>query len=246
MFATQAETKKMSLQDRANVNIVRIGVAWTRAAAYWAGQAEDKICQLCNEVDEASDHVCKCSALKARQKEMDKELAEIDPDLLPAPIKHGIAPAMSLGPKEAFWADLTDKHKFNQKQRKFCRRDGGLKTDDNIKEIVDKLSGEKNITAREVMQNLLAPGPDSEDLPMPERIEGMPPMDPHVYSDGSVHNPTSMHWNIWRGGRFLAEKRDGQGPVDISRAEAYAPRTGAVGDEDVGRLREPHQQLDQV
>ena len=33
-MATQAETKKMSLQDRANLNIVRIGAAWTRTAAF--------------------------------------------------------------------------------------------------------------------------------------------------------------------------------------------------------------------
>ena len=45
--ATEAMANKMEPGDRTTLDIVRTGWAWTRVAAYWPGQVDDKTCQLC-------------------------------------------------------------------------------------------------------------------------------------------------------------------------------------------------------
>ena len=85
---------KLDDEDRMILDITRTGAAWTRTAAFWAGQADEKTCQLCGEEEEHSWHFWTCKALKEERNEADKDLANIDPEKLPLPIRHGIAPAM--------------------------------------------------------------------------------------------------------------------------------------------------------
>ena len=51
-------------EDRMILDLVRTGAARTMTAAYWAGQAETKICQLCNEEEEHSWQFWTCKVLK--------------------------------------------------------------------------------------------------------------------------------------------------------------------------------------
>ena len=67
--ATENLPKQMSAEDRLKLDIVRTGSTWTRTASYWAGQVDDKVCQLCLEDDEDANHV----RGKARQGEGEGE-----------------------------------------------------------------------------------------------------------------------------------------------------------------------------
>ena len=85
--ATEAMAKTMDPEDRNTLDIVRPGSAWNRVAAYWSGQVEDKTCQLCLEGEEDANHFWKCKALENARREADKDIAELNPDDLPNPIK---------------------------------------------------------------------------------------------------------------------------------------------------------------
>ena len=56
------------------------------------------------------------------------------------------------------------------------------------------------------MQVLLQPK-GCEELPAPEWVEGKPPDKPNVYSDGSVKNPKSTHWQIGGVGVWWPDRR---------------------------------------
>ena len=64
-----------------------------------------------------------------------------------------------------------------------------------MRKIINKCG--KETTAREVMQSILAEEA-GEDIPLPQRVnEGEPPLNPNVYSDGSLKNPgVGPHWMI--------------------------------------------------
>ena len=47
MDATEEGIKKMQEEDRLTIDITRTGSTWTRSAADWSGQQDDKICQVC-------------------------------------------------------------------------------------------------------------------------------------------------------------------------------------------------------
>ena len=83
------------------LNVVRTGSTWTTEAAYWAGQAEDQLCEVCNE-KELSDHIWTYKALADKRRQTDVELAEINLDWLHLAIKHGVAPAMKANPDGTF------------------------------------------------------------------------------------------------------------------------------------------------
>ena len=88
---------------------MRTGSAWNRVAAYWSGQVEDRICQLCLEGEENANHFWKCKSLEQVRKDADKDIAALDPDDLPNPIKQGIAPALGASSCGTFWGDCQRK-----------------------------------------------------------------------------------------------------------------------------------------
>ena len=55
--ATKAATKKLQVQERTTLNIIRSGSAWSRTASYWAGKADDKNCTLCGHEEDSPDHL---------------------------------------------------------------------------------------------------------------------------------------------------------------------------------------------
>ena len=69
----------------------------TAESDYWAGQAAAKTCPLCKEQDEGSDHFWRCRALEKERLEIDEEIATVNPDVFPAALRHGIAPALAAG-----------------------------------------------------------------------------------------------------------------------------------------------------
>ena len=123
------------------VNIVRTGSDWTAEAAYWAGQKADKRCVLCDQADEETDHMWRCTALHPYREAIDKDLAKVDPDFLPAAVRHGIAPALNADPKDLFWVNERDPPTCrgtcgsflgNQEARRLCGKDPDVSVDTDI------------------------------------------------------------------------------------------------------------------
>ena len=92
--ATNVKLKGATDDDYTILNITRTGSTWTRVAAYKAGQEDNPNCRLCGEREE-SDHMWTCTELKEDRQAADEELAALNPEILHAAIKHGVAPAMS-------------------------------------------------------------------------------------------------------------------------------------------------------
>ena len=79
-FATEGEHKgKLKEDDKLTLSIMRAGSAWTRVATFWTGKTDDGLCQLCLEEEETADHVWRCRRLEEKTKELDRDLADIDP-----------------------------------------------------------------------------------------------------------------------------------------------------------------------
>ena len=77
--ALERINKDLSPEQRTTLDITRTGASWNRTAAFWAGQAEDKMCQLCNEAEEKSDHSWYCKPLQEKRIETDAQLAQTKP-----------------------------------------------------------------------------------------------------------------------------------------------------------------------
>ena len=153
--ATEEGARKMSPDERMNLDIARTGSSWTRVAAYWAGQADDKVCQMCMEDEENAGHFWKCKKLEEARREADKELAEINPDILPHPVKQGIAPALSANSCCTFWGADKGEEGISEKHWKMIGGDADRKVDPAIK---GKMSSfDPRTKAREVMQVQLQP-----------------------------------------------------------------------------------------
>jgi len=90
--------KHLTDKELTNVNMARTGSAWDRNTAFWAGQAEEQECIICGE-KENGDHVWTCKELEEERKEVDEDIAKLDPEKLPASVKQGVAPAMIANPR---------------------------------------------------------------------------------------------------------------------------------------------------
>ena len=198
---------KMDYEDRMILDITRTGAAWTRTAAFWAGQADDKTCQLCGEEEEHSWHSWTCKALKEERNEADKDLANIDPEKLPMPIRHGIAPAMGAKGATTFWGTSEDNMGEDQITEEQMRMMGGCmenELEETIREEMQRFP--IDITAREYIQ-FKADEKGKCNLPMPRNEDEMPPEEHNVHTDGSLHNPTSRHWQVGGMGIFWPDRK---------------------------------------
>ena len=218
-IATRGKTNDLDEADRQILDIVRTGSSWNRVAAYWSGQAEDKQCVLCQAGDEGPTHFWSCPALEEARRRADSALSEIPPDVLPNPIKVGIAPAMSCCPGGLFWMH-TPPEGMTGDQAVLCGQNGDRQFDEPVAQLLEQ---SKDFTAREVMQNLVSQG-DRCNAPINnKRIEQLPPPEPNVFPDGSVINPRSLHWQIGGMGLWWPDRNeDSQPRNDAERTLANA------------------------
>ena len=79
------------------------GSIWTRVATFWTGKSDDKLCQLCLEEEETPNHFWKCKRLRAKAKELDEELSEVDPAIFANSMLIGVAPAMNGDTRKTYW-----------------------------------------------------------------------------------------------------------------------------------------------
>ena len=100
----------------------------------------------------------RCRCLKEKAKELDKELAEVDPSSLTNSMMIGVAPAMAGETRLAYWG--TDPDENWSKETKKMMGCYARKPDEAIKEMMEKMG--EGMTARMVMQNLIA-APEKEE-----------------------------------------------------------------------------------
>ena len=114
-------------------------------------------------------------------------------EILPPAVRYGIAPAMNADPRRMYWGG--DKHvEAGKEVKEFCGCDSKFEMKSwDVKEVLKKIDGEA--TARELVQHFTTMY-DGEDLALPERAKGDMPMEPNVYTDGSMLNPSVYDWQI--------------------------------------------------
>ena len=145
----------------------------TRVATFWTGKADDRMCQLCLEEEETADHVWRCRCLQEKTKELDKDLAEIDPGKLANSMLIGVAPAMDGDTRKTYWGTEPD-----ESWSKSTRRMMGCYSkyaNETVKHIIERV--ETGMPARMVMQSLIAApekneaqgGPRSRKVPKEEK-----------------------------------------------------------------------------
>ena len=107
-YATSGHMKEIDNEGLMQLNLVRTGSLWTKSTAYWTGRDEAKTCCICME-DETAEHIIwRCKPLEKKRKEADSILAAINCKLLPAPVRHGIAPALKAAMPGTFWGTTGD------------------------------------------------------------------------------------------------------------------------------------------
>ena len=117
---------------------IRTGSAWTQKAAYLAGQVESPICKLCGVTAEDSDHFWYCDSMKGYGQERNAFVAGINPDVWPAPIRHGIAPALAADFRLCFWG-VGPHREMPQCCRQLCGLEEHRATEENIKKWAERL-----------------------------------------------------------------------------------------------------------
>ena len=85
-------------------------------------------------------------------------MAELNPNDLPNPIRHGIAPAMKANPCKTFWGALIEGATLIQDKWLGVRAKKDF--EGNVAEIFQKTEGCDQLTARELVQHYTEPKPD--------------------------------------------------------------------------------------
>ena len=103
----KGEISKVNDEDKTLLNIVRSGSTWTANTAYWANHTDTTMCRRCGKEKETAEHIhWYCTALQKQRADADKALGCCNPDMLPQPVKHGIAPAMGADPRMPYWGNF--------------------------------------------------------------------------------------------------------------------------------------------
>ena len=123
-----------------------------------------------------------------RRQEVDSILAAIKCELLPAPIRHGIALALKVAIPGTFWGTTGDELPVEARKRCGCDERDGKHLPETFKDMP------RQLTAIECMQGATARSEDMTKLPLPPKVQGMPPEDPNGYIDGSYINSAGNFW----------------------------------------------------
>ena len=202
-------TKQMKDTDRAALDLVRTGSTWHKTAAFWAGHCDSRLCELCGQEDERSDHFWRCTALSEKRTQVDAALAEIDPEVLPPAVRHGIPPVLSAGITGTYWNQDPEGQKKQMYDALPPRQKEMLGVDTTAKLpiwVQDQMMGiQPRVTAKQQMQKSIG-NQSCGCLPLPKRAEGCLPRDPNCFADGSMQQPQRRYlhlgsFGVWWPGR---------------------------------------------
>ena len=91
-----------------------------------------------------------------------------------------------------FWGtEEEEENKYTEKKMRLLGACMAKEINDDIREEMQKMP--IFITAREYIQHKVDEEGETK-LSAPQSEEGTPPEMPNVYTDGSLHSPTSRHW----------------------------------------------------
>ena len=205
VYATNAKHKEEAPQEQKLVlRLMQSGSNWTKAVTARTGRRDtvmhDHYCDLCKTMREGTDHIWFCPKLQAKAKEIDADIAGLNPEVFPPALRKGVAVAMNANPRCTYWGGEPDRMwTADLKKLLGCRPVTELSK--HSKELVEKLEATEDpagCTAREVMEDLMAPQ-DGVRYFMPsikQKVEEVAPAEPNGYSDGSLKNNKGLFWAV--------------------------------------------------
>ena len=110
------------------------GATWDRTMTSKFGYNEN-VCELCGIPDAQITHTCwHCPALKQQHEKLISEVCpNLQVDLLPVAMLHGIAPAMAEPPNHSYWGCKLEISDIKTKRVLGCRRVSTVTCDAKIK-----------------------------------------------------------------------------------------------------------------
>ena len=183
--ATRGNPKLHDEEDSSRLRILQSGGAWGKEALHAIDRAEDMQCDLCGAAKQSPEHTSfYCNhpeVVKARQN-ADFEISNLNPDLLPAHIKLGIATVMSPYDFTTYWGDHWDTIDASIAHLMGVR--GAMQHESRAQQMIDEhllVFGDPRIdptcskpNARILMQNLKAPDIEHT-FNLPGMVHGKPP-----------------------------------------------------------------------
>ena len=173
--------------------------SWANQKLYEAGVCESPARDLCGCVSQTTTHLmCDCPALDDARRQGQELLGEVAFVDLPACLQRGLPPALALTCERTFWGQ--DPKSFSTGQAQMgCHASKGV-----IKELRDKLDSadrsDQPVVARNSVLNLK--GPFGNETVSPPACFSSPPLEPNVFTDGGVLNPTSPAYSLGSFGIF--------------------------------------------
>ena len=145
-----------------------------------SGQKDDKFCQNCFEADGDAGHFWTCKAFKEAREKADPDLAAMPPDLIPPPVKQGIAHSMSANRCGIFLGKLERPDGTGDDQWQALGAKNAKGAHDSIRQKIANF--DPRVKAREAVQAQLGKKGEQE-IPKPQWINEKPPEEPNVCSD---------------------------------------------------------------
>ena len=134
--------------------------------------------------------------MQAKRRETGVGIAELDPDILPIIIKHGIAPSMGYGDYETYWGkEMKPGNGTTEKTAELIGARPDPLEDADATQIQTTAKNSK-ISARQLIASLRGAHGMGETPAYPEDVKGDMPDDPNGYTDGGVKHPTSSLWQM--------------------------------------------------
>ncbi len=141
-------------------------------------------CEYCGAEFQTMDHLTfDCPYFHATRSEVDKELADLDPQPLPLVVKLGIAPAISHQADHAFLGSSIGQVSKMVKKLLGCRPPPY----DNYEAMrLQERLKDQGISARQAIACAKGGYGEGEFPTYPEEVQGLPPDKPNAYTDGGL------------------------------------------------------------
>ncbi len=215
-------------------NHISSGGAWSDAHLQDIGPSDGKCVHCGQDVQDISHITWNCPKINQHRKIND--LKEVDSDMLPVFIKHGIPKAMSTNVEEVFWGKvpMADGKQCNRQTLEAIGKQATSKrkvvASCKHQEIKDVLKGNNlipgNCNARQCFQQIKA-NKQPPHLALPYRCHRPAPADINVYTDGSWINPLQQYLGLggagvwWPGRNPSVQHRLSQAERDLAHCKQY-------------------------
>lgn len=171
--------------------MVQTGSAWCNALLFKTGEVASEACTACGGKHTLEHIIWRCTKHREFRRGLDPEIAALDPDKLPAALKFGIAPALDVLQDTTFWGrDIAD----FKGQEDLTRGEAYNRSKTLLEEARKACKGKGNM--RQIFQRLRTSDTPNkpESMPVPTKQYQDAPLEPNVFTDGSLHRQGSAHY----------------------------------------------------